>query len=462
MKKISFSDVTLKSANARLSFREKIETAKLLDRLEIGAIELPVIDKVQVDSLLVKSVAAAVRSAAVALPVAWSEEGVDIAWAALQKAGRPRLQLCVPVSPVQMEYSVHKKPAAVEEMITALLTRCCIVCPDVEFVAEDATRAERDFLAKMIGIAAEKGVKTITITDEAGLMLPEEFAEFASGIRAMIPENIRFAVRTASQLGLAEICAAKAAKAGADEVKVCVYGECANIQGLTHLMTTRPDVADAAPAIRTTELVRVSNIICAMNTAEGKNTRDNGIQADTARLVGEIGAEDDLTAVTEAVRRLGYDLSEEDYAHIFDSVQQVTRNKKINAKELDAIVAGTALQVPPTYKLVKFVVNSGNVIGATAQIEMVKEGETLKGVAMGDGPVDAAFQTIEQIVGRHFELDDFQIQSVTEGRESVGDALIRLRSSGKLYSGRGISTDIIGASIRAYVSALNKIVYEEA
>ena len=134
---------------------------------------------------------------------------------------------------------------------------------------------------------------------------------------------------------------------------------------------------------------------------------------------------------------------------------------KLEAKELEAIIASSALQAPPTYHLVSYVVNSGNLVAATSHIVLEKEGKKIQGVCIGDGPIDASFLAIEQILGRHYELDDFQIQSVTEGREAMGDALVKLRAGGKLYSGRGISTDVIGASINAYLNALNKIAYEE-
>ena len=117
--------------------------------------------------------------------------------------------------------------------------------------------------------------------------------------------------------------------------------------------------------------------------------------------------------------------------------------------------------MPPSYQLQSYLINSGNVITPIAHLKLEREGETLQGICAGDGPIDAAFLAIEQAVGHHYELDDYQIQAVTEGREAMGAALIRLRSGGKLYSGQGISTDVIGASIQAYLNALNKIVYEE-
>ncbi len=133
----------------------------------------------------------------------------------------------------------------------------------------------------------------------------------------------------------------------------------------------------------------------------------------------------------------------------------------VGTKELDAIIATAAMQVPSTYKLVNYVTNSGSIITATANILIEKDGQQIRGVGIGDGPIDAAFQAIEQIIGHHYELDDFQIQTVTEGRDAMGSALVKLRSGGRVYSGNGISTDIIGAAIRAYISALNKIFYEE-
>ncbi|MBR6789160.1 MAG: 2-isopropylmalate synthase, partial [Clostridia bacterium] len=118
------------------------------------------------------------------------------------------------------------------------------------------------------------------------------------------------------------------------------------------------------------------------------------------------------------------------------------------------------MQVPSTYHLVSYVVNSGNIMTATASIVLEKAGEKISGVSTGDGPIDASFHAIEQIIGHHYELDDFQVQAVTKGREAVGSSLIKLRANGKIYSGNGVSTDVVGACVRAYVNALNKIVYE--
>jgi len=164
----------------------------------------------------------------------------------------------------------------------------------------------------------------------------------------------------------------------------------------------------------------------------------------------------------KAALRLGYDLSEEDGKKVFEAFQTIASKKeKVTDKELDAIVASAAMQVPATYILDTYVITAGNTISATAHLKLTKAGNPMEGVSIGDGPIDAAFLAIESITGQHYELDDFQIQAVTEGRGAMGQTVVKLRSNGKLYSGKGISTDIVGASIHAYISALNKIVYEE-
>ena len=174
---------------------------------------------------------------------------------------------------------------------------------------------------------------------------------------------------------------------------------------------------------------------------------------------GALDITSDIQAVARASTLLGYSLSGEDLAKVYERFRGIAVKKTVESRELDAIIASVALQVPPTYTLASYVVNSGNIITATAHVVLDKHGEKLQGISTGDGPIDAALKAIENVIGHHYELDDFSIQSLTGGQEAVGEALVRLRDGGKLYSGRGISTDIVGSAIRAYINALNKIVY---
>ena len=163
-----------------------------------------------------------------------------------------------------------------------------------------------------------------------------------------------------------------------------------------------------------------------------------------------------------AVRRLGYELSPDDEEKVYTAFLSVAEKKEnVTVRELDAIIAAEAMQVPTVCSVLSYVINTGSQIGAMAHMKLTDHGQTIEGIAIGDGAIDAAFRAIEQATGRHIELDDFRIQAMTEGRDSTGETIIRLRSQGKLYSGRGISTDIVGASIMSYINALNKIMYEE-
>ena len=174
-----------------------------------------------------------------------------------------------------------------------------------------------------------------------------------------------------------------------------------------------------------------------------------------------ISSTDNAEDVISAASRLGYELSDTDAEKVYNRVHALTEKKPIGKREFEAVIATTAMQIPATYNIKSYVINSGNIMTATAHVELEKLGEVISGISTGDGPIDAAFLSIEQIVGTHYELDDFQIRAITEGREALGEALVKIRKDGKLYSGRGVSTDIIGASIDAYVRALNKICYEE-
>ena len=179
MRYIALSDITLKTSNGlALSFKEKIELAKLLDRLNVAGIELAPIENQKIDSLLVKSVAMAARNAIVAVPVSQNMESVDVTWAALKLAKKPRLQLKAPMSPTQMEYFWHKKPDKMLEAISALITACREKCADVEFIADDACRSEREFLYQAVKSAIAAGATTVTLCDAAGLMFPEELSAF--------------------------------------------------------------------------------------------------------------------------------------------------------------------------------------------------------------------------------------------------------------------------------------------
>ena len=467
MNEIRISDVTMKQTGSEisLSFKEKIELCKLLDKLGVTVIELEPIVNTKIDSLRVKSAAAAVKDSIVAVPVALNPESVRTTWNALKEAKKARLQVCAPVSPVQMEYLFHKKPDAMLAAIRDTIQACCMVCGDVEFVADDATRSDLAFLYEAIAAAIEAGAKTVTVCDTAGAMLPNEFTAFIRQLYANVPalNDVCLGISCSDSLSMADACAIAGVRYGAREIKAASYRlNVVSLPNVARALSAKGEVYGVACHVRTTILKRITGQIAWMcQTGRSKNSPfDHGVQEDDGSMY--LTAHDDLGAVMKMASRLGYDLSEEDGAKVYEAFKAIAdRKEKVGGKELDAIVASAAMQVPPTYILDSYVVTSGNTISATAHLKLHKHEKVMEGVCIGDGPIDAAFLAVEQITGQHYELDDFQIQAVTEGREAMGQTVVKLRSGGKVYSGRGISTDIVGASIRAYINALNKIVYEE-
>ena len=462
---IKISDMTMKQ-NAEgfsLSFREKIELSKLLDKLGATVIEVEGLSGSRTDTLRIKSIAAAVSDSIVSAPVEMNAQSVEDTWNALSQAKHPRLQVCAPVSPVQMEYLFHKKPDAMLKAISETVAACAKLT-DTEFVAQDATRSESAFLYQAIQTAIDAGAKTVTVLDSAGTMLPEEFAAFVGGLYKAVPAlcDVTLGVGCANTLSMADSCVIAAVKAGAGEVKVASYlQDCASLTNVARILAAKGADLNAQIGIQVTKLSRTVEQIEWMCRADRSKA---SAFVTTASDDGGIylTSHDDCDAVCAAVERLGYDLSQEDRVKVYDAFMQFAeKREQVGIRELDAIVASAAMQVPSAYKLDNYVITSGSAISATAHMRLLNNGEAMEGVYLGDGPIDAAFAAIEQITGRHYELDDFQIQSVTEGREAMGQTIVKLRSSGKLYSGRGISTDIVGASIQAYLSALNKIVYEE-
>ena len=446
-----------------LSFKEKIEFSKLIDKLGADVIELEGIENLRIDSLRIKSIAAAVSESCIAVPVALNEKSIEDTWNALKLAKKPRLQVCAPTSAVQIEYLFHKKPDAMIKDVRDCVAKCASLCSDVEFIANDATRSEEAYLTDTIKAAIEAGATTVTLCDTAGNMLPNEFADFIAMQYEKLPElkNVVLGVCCSDALSMAEACAIAAVSAGASQIRVSAYPiEFASLANVARILAARSDVLGASCNIRTTQITRITEQIERICCASQKLS----INKDTVHGDDDVflTAHDDQSAVTLAVAKLGYDLSDEDSVRVYNAFKEIADKKeRVGLKELDAIIASSAMQVPSSYKLDTYLITSGNTVSATAHIKLIKNGEALEAVHIGDGSIDAAFQTIEKIVGRHYELDDFQLQAVTEGREAMGQTVVKLRSGAKVYSGIGISTDIVGAGIQAYLSALNKIIYEE-
>ncbi len=466
MKKLYISDSTLRFnsgiSESPLSFKQRMEIARTLERMKVDIIEFAPIENEKIDVLLARTIISFLEHAKLAIPVGFDEHSVDIAAKAIGDGSKARIQIRVPTSPVQMEYFCRRKPPVVLEMIKDLVNKATLTGAQVEFVAEDATRAELPFLSDALRTAIECGATVITLSDTAGKLIPDEYSSFIDSVFELVPDlkNKHVALECSNDLSLALANIAAVINSPITEIK-CASCESNSllISDLAKFISARGLELNISSSIRQTEIKRLISQIDWMLNSKRELTKSLDETEQENGIILRAG--DDISTVTDAVAKLGYELSKEDAARVYEEFCAVAAKKNVEAAELDAIVASAAMQVAPTYILKSYVINSGNVINSTAQITLERNGEMLNGVSVGDGPIDAAFIAIEQILGHHYELDDFQIKAVTEGRQALGSALVKLRAGTKIYSGNGISTDIIGASIRAYISAVNKIAYEE-
>lgn len=459
MKTIKIADATLCREQNSFSFKEKIEIARQLEKLCVDVIELPAIENTRTDILFVKTVSSFVKKGVLSVAAGLTKESIEQAALALTNAEYPCIRIELPVSPVGMEYTCHKKPDKMLVWVGEAVKMAKEKCNNVEFCAKDATRADMDFLKKLVEAAVENGATSVSICDNAAETMPDDFALFVEEASAWV--KVPFGVGCDNKNGLATAQAILSVRKGASFVKTSVDGNNVSLDVFATMVKNCGEKYGIKTNLKNTELLRIAKQIrWISNTADTERAAVTVTSAVAESVC--LDEKDSQADVIAAASKLGYDLSDEDQNKVYEEFLRVAAKKKVGLKELEAIVASAALQVPSTYKLISYVINNGNIISASAQITLEKEGKAIKDVCIGAGPIDAAFLAIDKLVGHHYELDDFQIQSVTEGKEAMGSALVKLRAGGKLYSGNGISTDIIGASIRAYLNAVNKIVYEEA
>ena len=462
MKKISISDITLKKLSEDRSlvllFREKSAIANCADAIGVDAIELPAVKSLREDTIIYKTIAQNVRNASLAVPVGFSASEMTSAWECIKDAKKPRLQIELPVSTIQMEYTYHIKQNKMLEKISELVKAAKELCSDVEFSALDATRADEDFLISAVKEAENSGATVITVCDDAGVSTPDDIASLTKKVKEAV--NIPVWVKVSDRVNMAVASAFSAVKAGADGLKCAMVGRDILLTGeLSDAVNTCGAQIDAEIRLDRTKIhASIDDMTSNINhdTYENENT-----VSEKKNIL--LDADSTLTQVAQAAKVLGYDLSDIDVGNVHKALRQVCEKKgAVGAKEFEALIASSAMQAPSTYHFESYTTTSSNLASSMSQVTLRRSDEMISGVSNGDGPIDSAFRAIEQCIGHHYELDDFQVQSVTEGKEALGSALVRLRNNGKLYSGNGISTDIVAASIRAYINALNKIVFEEA
>lgn len=500
-KTIKIFDTTLRdgeqSPGCSMNLKEKIEMAQQLERMNVDIIEAGFAAASPGDLHSIQEISKNVKHITVASLARAHKEDIDKAWESLKYAANPRIHIFLATSPIHMEYKLKMTPEEVLETTEKMVAYAKAYCNDVEFSAEDATRSNVDFLVQVFNRAINAGATTINIPDTVGYTTPDEYYTFLTAIIEKCPllKTVDISVHCHNDLGLGVANSIAAIKAGATQIECTVNGigeraGNAALEEIVMALDTRKDYFNAVTNIDTRQIMRSSNLLSRITGVKvqpnkaivGANAfaHESGIHQhgvlnnkqtyeimtpesiglDTNKLV--LGKHSGRHAFNDKLVQLGYILTKEELDIAFKKFKDLADKKKdVFDRDIDALVSGQKIEVPKTFELERFVINSGNTITSTATVRVKKDNETIiEEVAVGEGPIDASFKAIEKIVDRNFELEDFSLSSVTEGEDALGDAVIKLKDNGHIYVGRGLSTDIIEASITAYINAVNKIIYE--
>ena len=371
MKKIKIADSTLCRNDNSFSFKEKIEIARQLEKLSVDVIELPEIKNSKTDTLLIRTISSFVKNSTLCVAAGSTVESIDEAANALNNAQNKKIRIELPVSPVGMEYFSHKKAPKMLEWIEKTVSYAKEKVQDVEFSMLDASRAEPEFLMGAIKSAEKAGATSICFCDSAGQMLPDDFAGLVEKISNAT--SCQLSVSCCDNNGLACGDALLAVKKGASCVKTAVEGDIVELETFSTMIKNCGENFGISSDIKYTELNRIIKQVKRI-TDSVKNSKNSISVSESDKTVIKLDKNDEIQDVIAATKILGYDLSEEDSLKVYEEFQRVAEKKNVGAKELDAIVASAALQVPETYKIISYVINNGNIISSSAQITLEKLG----------------------------------------------------------------------------------------
>lgn len=461
MRTIKVTDITLKKLSEdrtiSLLFREKSAIANCADVIGADAVELPIIKNVREDTIIYKTIAQNIQNAVLTIPVGFNKDDIAVAWECVKDAKKPRIQVELPVSTIQMEYTYHVKQEVMLEKISEIVKEAKTYCEDVEFSALDATRADIQFLISAVKEAEANGANIVTICDDAGVSTPEQISDIVAKIKEAV--NVPVYVQISDRINMGVATAFAVISKGADGIKCAMAGKDVLLMGeISDAISVCGSQIDATVDLNTIKIH--TSIEDLLSNIKNESYEIEKSVSEKKKIL--LDSDSSIAQVAEFAQMLGYELSDSDIGNVHKALVQICEKRgAISSKEFEALIASSAMQAPSTYHFESYTTTCSNVASSMSQVTLKCDNEIISGVSEGEGPIDSAFRAIEQCIGHHYELDDFQVQSVTEGKEALGSALVRLRNNGKLYSGNGTSTDIIAASIRAYINALNKIVFEE-
>jgi 2-isopropylmalate synthase len=497
--KIIIFDTTLRdgeqSPGASMNIEEKLRIAHQLERLNVDVMEAGFPIASVGDFEAVKRIAQTIKGPQIAGLSRANNMDIDRAWEALQYAGeRGRIHTFIATSDIHMEHKLRMNEQQVIDTAVAAVKRAVGYTPNVEFSAEDAARTRLPFLAQVIEAVIEAGASTVNIPDTVGYTIPSEFTRIISYLKEHVSniDKAIISVHCHNDLGLAVANSMAAVQAGARQVECTINGigeragNC-SLEEVVMGLRTRHDILPYTTDVATEQIMPSSKLLTTITGIQVQQNKaivganafahEAGIHQHGVLMKKEtyeimtpesvglnanklvLGKHSGRHAFIDRLKELGYDLNKEEIEKAFVRFKALADMKKeIFDEDLDAIVADEVLRVTETYKLLQMNVSSGSFAAPTATVEMQVEGDIKKAAVMGDGPVDASFKAIKQITGTDYPLLNFSVGAITGGTDAQGECSVRLRNhEGREVLGQGAHPDIIVASAKAYINALNKI-----
>jgi 2-isopropylmalate synthase len=475
-----------------MNLNEKIEVAKRLENLRVDVIEAGFPASSPGDLESVRAIAGIIRDCSVAGLCRCLEKDIDAAREALTPARNPRIHVFLATSPVHMQYKLRMTAEQVLEQAVASVIYAKKFCDDVEFSAEDAFRSDPDFVCKVFAAVIQAGASTVNFPDTVGYAMPMEFGERIRYVKEHTPgiEKAFLSVHCHNDLGLAVANSIAAVSNGADQVECTINGigeraGNASLEELVMGLKVRHDFFNADTRIDSTQIYAASRMVSQVTGVKvqpnkavvGDNAfaheagiHQHGVMANretyeimTPQSIGipenrmVLGKHSGRHAFEERIRDLGINVAPDMLEKIFAEFKDLADKKKVvTDRDIEVLAMGLSVAVPETWKLDHWAVNTGSALGASGVIRLQhRDGRCEKLVCMGDGPVDSIFKAINQITGREPELELYEIGAVTGGSSSQGETMVKISMDGRHWNGRGVSTDVIESSIKAYLSAIN-------
>ncbi|MEA5030655.1 MAG: 2-isopropylmalate synthase [Sphaerochaeta sp.] len=498
---IAIFDTTLRDGEQApgysMNLEEKLRFARQLEALGVDVIEAGFAIASPGDFASVQAIASAVKESTVASLSRALKKDIDSAWDAVKAAARPRIHTFIATSDLHLEYKLKMSRQQAYDQAVAMVLHARNLCPDIEFSAEDAARTDRDYLCRVVEGVIDAGAAVVNIPDTVGYSMPQEFGDLIAYLMNNVPniDKTILSVHCHNDLGLAVANSLAGLKAGARQAEctVCGIGERAGnaaVEELVMAIRTRKDLYDYSYNLKTEELYKTSRLLSSITGvaiapnkavvganafAHESGIHQHGMMANartyeimTPESIGlkkttmVLGKHSGQHAFVKRMEDLGYTLNAEMATKLFTDFKNVADKKKeITDRDLIALMESGTHAAPKIYELDTFVVNSGNNMTATACVTLRRDGKKMQAVEMATGPVYACFKAVERIIKHSYVLEDYQLRAVTEHRDALGEVLVKISDNHGVYRGRGVSTDVIEASMQSLLAAVNRMIEVE-